>query len=256
MSATALAATALLMGLAGAPHCTAMCASACAALSGGSRRATDRTEVVVQLHPSGAALSARGGAASSAGSRLAALLAGRLVSYAALGALVAASVPALAQVGASAAPLRPLWAMLHVGAIALGLALLVTGRQPAWMQELSRRLGRWAARDPGASVALPRLAGAGLLWGAMPCGLLQSALVVAALGSSAVEGALVMAAFALGSSLGLVLGPMLWHRLASAGRLGSAEAVTRLAGGLLALTSGWALWHLAVAAFDPLVCRA
>ncbi|WP_420714729.1 sulfite exporter TauE/SafE family protein [Roseateles sp. SL47] len=54
---------------------------------------------------------------------------------------------------------------------------------------------------------------AGLAWVAWPCGLLQSAFLVAALATSPVTGGLVMAAFALGSSPGLWAGPWLLRRL-------------------------------------------
>ena len=54
----------------------------------------------------------------------------------------------------------------------------------------------------------------GSLWVALPCGLLQSALLVAALASTPVSGAAVMAAFALTSSLSLWAGPALWFRWA------------------------------------------
>jgi uncharacterized protein len=256
MSLTALAGTALLMGLAGSPHCATMCGAVCTALVG--RREPPEpgattgsgAAAVVWMRPTAAAVPVLG-------LRVGALLAGRLVSYAALGALVAASIAALAAIGASTSPLRPFWAMLHIGAIVLGLWLLVTARQPAWMQELTRRVSQWAApAGAGAegAVGWRRLAGVGLLWGAWPCGLLQSALVVAALGSAAADGAAVMTAFAVGSSIGLVAGPLLWQRLSSAGAWGTPQAVTRLAGALLALASGWALWHLVAGVLDP-VCR-
>jgi uncharacterized protein len=257
MSATALAGTALLMGLAGSPHCATMCGAVCTALVG---RRESNGPAVPQGAGAAAVLWMQPAAAAplAVSRRLAALLAGRLVSYAALGALVAASIAALAAIGASSSPLRPFWAMLHLGAIVLGLWLLVTARQPAWMQEFTRRLSQWVAPAgagaPGGAASSRRLAGVGLLWGAWPCGLLQSALVVAALGSSAAEGAAVMAAFALGSSIGLVAGPLLWQRLSGAGALGTPQAVTRLAGALLALASGWALWHLVAGVLDP-VCR-
>jgi len=79
----------------------------------------------------------------------------------------------------------------------------------------------------------------------LPCGLLQSALIVATLGSSAWSGAAVMAAFAITSSMGLLAGPALWVRLAGNDNL-SLTAGTwaiRVAGAGLALASGWALTH-------------
>lgn len=52
---------------------------------------------------------------------------------------------------------------------------------------------------------------AGALWTFMPCGLLFSALLVAALSGGPLEGALSMALFAAGSSLGLMAGPVRAH---------------------------------------------
>jgi hypothetical protein len=53
----------------------------------------------------------------------------------------------------------------------------------------------------------------GILWALMPCGLLYGALLVAALSNSPVEGASVMALFALGSAVVLTIGPWVWLRL-------------------------------------------
>lgn len=217
----ALVTSALLMGLAGAPHCTAMCGAACAGLS-------------------------RGGAGPAWSFHLA-----RVLSYALGGALAAASVGWAAQLGQASALLRPLWVMLHMAALGLGLFLLWRGRQPAWLENLGARservlrvsvagLGAGQAVISAPPAASARAGLAGLAWLAWPCGLLQSALVVAALASGPLQGAAVMTAFAAASGLGLVLGPMLLARLFGQG--GSAWAV-RLAGLSLAAASLWALGH-------------
>jgi uncharacterized protein len=248
----ALLATAALMGLAGGAHCLAMCSAGCAAV-----------------------------ARSCSGSRperaLLALLAGRAAAYAAGGALVAASVGLLAQWSGSVAWLRPLWSMLHLAALALGLWLLWAGRQPAWMSALGQGAlrrglpwltGRSAGAPglvPGAALAVgvpmiglgrqgtlnsgtagstgaARAALAGSMWVLLPCGLLQSALLVAALASTPLSGAAVMLVFALASSLSLWAGPALWFRLA--GRDGAARwqgAAIRACGLALAAASVWAL---------------
>ncbi|HEX2010192.1 MAG TPA: sulfite exporter TauE/SafE family protein, partial [Roseateles sp.] len=82
----------------------------------------------------------------------------------------------------------------------------------------------------------------GLAWLAWPCGLLQSALVVAALASGPAQGAAVMGVFAAASGLGLALGPALLQRLFGLGEQSMAWAV-RLAGLGLAAASLWALGH-------------
>ncbi|MDN3922035.1 sulfite exporter TauE/SafE family protein [Roseateles violae] len=215
-----LAASAALMGLAGTPHCLAMCGAACSA--------------------------AGGGRSVSAGFQL-----GRLLGYAAAGAAAAAGVQLLGQLGEASALLRPLWVLVHAAALLLGLALLWRGRQPAWLENLgqgaSRQFGAPAAalRAGGVALAAPSTASLrsgliGLAWVAWPCGLLQSALLVAALASGPLAGAGVMSAFALCSGAGLALGPLLLARSGIGPHRGPGLAV-RLGGLGLAAASAWAL---------------
>jgi sulfite exporter TauE/SafE len=79
----------------------------------------------------------------------------------------------------------------------------------------------------------------GGLWAFMPCGLLYSALMVAALTSQPLEGAATMALFAFGSSISLWAGPWLFLRLQN---LGDGAWGIRLAGFALSAVSAWALW--------------
>lgn len=216
----ALIFSALLMGLAGTPHCVAMCGAGCAAVTRGGRSGDTWS-----FHL------------------------GRLAGYSAAGAVTASSVGALALLGQSAGVLRPLWTLVHMAALGLGLWLMWQGRQPTWLERIGRtRVQSLAHRDRGGwhVVAPPLRSGAaGLSWVAWPCGLLQSALLVAALANSAWSGALIMAAFAAASSVGLLVGPMLWRRgshRAGANRL-STTTVVRLAGAALASASAWALGH-------------
>jgi sulfite exporter TauE/SafE len=149
--------------------------------------------------------------------------------------------------------LRPLWALVHASLLMLGLWLLWQGRQPALLAQLGRgaapvQAAGWqpiAAPGVGTLHARPALQAtlAGGLWFAWPCGLLQSAVMVSALSSSALGGAAAMAAFAAASSVGLLLAPLVWRWL---GRGGSGRAerwALRGAGLLMALMSGWALSH-------------
>ena len=221
----ALILSAVLMGLAGTPHCLAMCGAACTAVSGGGQ-----TRLLAAFHL------------------------GRLLSYAAAGAVVAASVGSLAALGQSVAVLRPLWTLVHSAALVLGLYLLWRGHQPAWMAQLGNARAPAALAHRGQqwqTIKAPaRSAGVGLAWVAWPCGLLQSALLVAALANTPVQGAAVMAAFALASGLGLVAGPILWSRLAGGRGFGlgswalAADVwAVRLAGLMLAAASAWAMGH-------------
>jgi sulfite exporter TauE/SafE len=215
----ALVASGLLLGLAGTPHCTAMCGAACAAVSQRCAPARPR-QALIGLHV------------------------GRLVGYAIGGAVAASSVGALRTLGDAAPVLRPLWLLLQLAALGLGLWLLLTGRQPGWLQTLGRE-----PAVPGPAVVrfgALRAGVAGTLWLALPCGLLQSALVVAALASSAAGGAAVMAVFALASSAGLVAGPAMWWRITGGSTTLAGQApgwALRLAGLALATAAGWAIGH-------------
>ena len=198
-----------------------MCSAPCAAAIGGSGR--------------------RGGAAFHVA---------RLLGYAAAGAVAAASVSALAAWGQISPALRPLWVLVQSAALALGLWLLVTARQPAWMSKLGRVPNTGAAQGwqpvsgPGPGTGTGRAALAGGLWFAWPCGLLHSALLVAAMANSAGSGAAVMAGFALASAPGLVLGPWALQRLLRGADAAARERLAaRAAGGLLVGASAWALGH-------------
>ncbi len=209
---SSLAITGLMMGLLGGPHCVAMCGAACAGLgqAAGHRR--------VQA--------------------LWAFQIGRLVGYSLLGAAAAWSVQGLGWLTTQSAALRPLWSLLHIAAIALGLLLMLQARQPVWLDGAARRLwSKVRAFNQKWGRAAPLAVGA--LWAFMPCGLLYSALMVAALAAQPLNGAVTMAFFALGSSLSLWTGPWLLLRLQS---VGDGAWGVRLAGLALASMSSWALW--------------
>lgn len=208
----ALGATALLMGLAGGPHCVAMCGAACAGIGRSSTGTNTRSMWIFQ--------------------------AGRVLGYSALGGVAAASMQGLGWLSVQSAALRPVWTLFHVAAALLGLMLLWRARQPVWLEDGARKVwSRVRSLTKGSEGAAPLLLG--VLWALLPCGLLYSALLVAALSSSALEGAGVMALFALGSSVSMMAGPWLWLRLR---KPGSGQWAIRLAGLALLTTSLWALW--------------
>ncbi len=146
--------------------------------------------------------------------------------------------------------MRVLWALLHAAALGLGLWMLWHGRQPAWLLSWrSSALAGPTSQAPPAATGWQRLHGptragaGGALWLGWPCGLLQSALVMAALANSVAAGAAVMGAFAATSAAGLVLGPALLLRM-SRGRSPAWQGhAIRLAGATLAAASAWALGH-------------
>lgn len=218
----ALFLSALMLGAAGVPHCAAMCAPA-----------------------SGAWLRACGRQAPRASNW--AFHAARVASYAAAGAVAASSVGVLGRLGQAAPVLRPLWVLLHLAALGLGLWLIWKGQQPAWLENLGRGGGRFAPRPGRAGrhwIRGPvRAAAAGGLWVAWPCGLLQSALLVAAMANTAWGGAAAMAGFATVSAAGLSLAPWAFGRLVAPGGAGARAGLwaTRSAGAVLAAASAWAL---------------
>ena len=219
--------TALLMGLAGGPHCLAMCAAPCGALVGQGGVGEQ------PVHWAGS------GAVAFHARRVAAFHAGRVVGYAALGAAAALAMDSLAWLTQRTAALQPAWTFLHLAVMAWGVLLMVQARQPAWVEGLGRRV--WQRVRPF-TAGTGGVGTAGLLWALMPCGLLYSALLVAALSGGPVQGAATMALFALGSGLWLVGGPWLWARLRRRINQARADWGTRVAGGLLCAAAGWALW--------------
>lgn len=209
---SSLAVTALLMGLAGGPHCIAMCGAACAGIgqAAGARKNSAMWSFQV----------------------------GRVLGYSALGALAAASIQGLGWLTLQSAALRPVWTLFHVATLVLGLLLLWQAQQPVWLERAGRKI--WssarslaAGRGNGAPLVM------GVFWTFLPCGLLYSALLVAALTGRALEGALVMALFALGTSVSMMVGPWIWLRLYGHG---NGDWGVRLAGLALAASSAWILW--------------
>lgn len=204
------------MGLAGGTHCVAMCGAACAGIGQAAGAAQGRALLAFQ--------------------------AGRVLGYAGLGALAAASMQGLGWLTVQSVALRPLWTFLHLAAIALGLLLLWRAQQPPWVEALGRFL--WVrARALGVrNGAAPALLG--ILWALLPCGLLYSAVMVSALAGSVAGGALLMALFALGSGITLWAGPRLWLRWAARREVPalSGDWGVRLAGAALAASAAGALW--------------
>jgi len=209
---TSLALTALVMGLAGGPHCVAMCGAACAGI--GQVSGTRQNAALLSFQ------------------------AGRWLGYSLMGGLAAFSVQALGWLTVESAALRPVWSMLHVAAAVLGLLLIWQAKQPVWLDQSAQNL--WAKiRQLNSNLGKVAPIGVGVFWAFMPCGLLYSALMVAALTGNVLEGAITMACFALGSGVSLGFAPWMLLKLKS---LGDGAWGIRVAGLALVLTSSWALW--------------
>lgn len=182
----------LATGLAASPHCSLMCGA-----------------LQVSL------LRTRGAVAVTHALLL--LQSGRIAGYALLG---------LAAGGLGQWLLRALpaadwgrWVQLAAAALLIGLGV----RQ--FRSRLSLRAGSCHApplpRGLARLAAAPRLSVQGLLWALMPCGLLYAVLGLAALSGSAAFGALLLAAFGLGSS------PLLGGAGALVARAGGAPGLRR-----------------------------
>jgi len=215
---------ALLLGLAGMPHCVAMCA----APSNGVIR-------LVRAESSGAASRQ----VSSAAGASVLFHVGRLAGYMLAGSLVAGAVQALDLAGGRVAALKSGLVLLHSAVLAWGVMLLAAGRQPAWAHGVGHGLVRrlQLQRAPSRNALL-----AGAAWVLMPCGLLYSALALASLGNGPVQGALVMLAFGSASGAALAGAAWLFKQLRSQLEAIGEQGLIRVAGAILVLLALDALW--------------
>lgn len=211
-----LLASALTMGLLGSAHCVGMCggvAAACGASVDRALPASRKRAVEASFHL------------------------GRLASYAGAGAV--AGTLGLG-VGRALPASELQWALRLGAGVLLALAgLTLLGVGPARVLEKGGR-ALWRKVEPLAGKFLPvrTFSGGlslGLLWGAMPCGLLYTALASALLAGGPLGGALTMAAFGLGTVPALAAMPALSRRFDLARSL----PARALAGALLLLSGAW-----------------
>lgn len=207
-----------LIGLLGGTHCIGMCGGIVSALTmGGPPR--------VLLHL--------------------AYNCGRIVSYAAAGA-IAGALGGLSLTLAGQLPMRiALYVLANLMLVALGLYLIGVTQTLAFMERFGKRL--WVHLQPLGKRYLPARTVAqafplGLLWGWLPCGLVYSALATALTSGSAVHGAGMMLAFGAGTLPNLLLAGLLAVRL----RAYAALPAVRWLAGLLVL--GFGVWGLIGAA--------
>jgi len=221
---------AFLAGLLGGLHCLAMCGGYVAALAAG------REQVPTVILP-----------ARTLFFRQVIAHAGRVVTYAALGALFGAAGGAA--LGASWVPVqRSLYAAANVLLLILA-AGVARGVSPfQWFERAG--LALYAALLPAARPLAGRTSaasrfGLGVLWGFTPCGLVYGVLPVAMLSGSAADGALVMLLFGLGTLPNLLAAGLLLGR----GQRVLARPAVRYAAG--ALIGAFALFGLYRALFVP-----
>ena len=188
----ALAAAAFAAGLLGGVHCAGMCGGIVGTL----------------------AMQARGPLVA----RQLAFNGGRVLSYSVAGAAAGTASAVTAGLMPLASLQVALFAVANVLMVMLGLYVAGWSAFPRRIEALGARL--WRRLQPFAARLLPldsfpRALGAGMLWGWVPCGLVYSILVLAFASGGPAQGALVMAAFGLGTLPTLLAAGMAAQRLAA-----------------------------------------
>ncbi|PSV27477.1 MULTISPECIES: sulfite exporter TauE/SafE family protein [unclassified Photobacterium] len=172
---------AFLIGLMGAGHCIGMCGGVAAAITIGMPENTKNSKRWIYLLNYNF---------------------GRLVAYTVAGAIIGAMLASIATINGSNSPLI---FMRFLAAIMMIILALYIGQ---WWFGLNKieRVGQvvWRYISPLASSFLPlkspiKALPFGFLWGWLPCGLVYSTLTWAAVSGSALNGAIVMLAFGLGT---------------------------------------------------------
>ncbi len=210
----------LALGALGSAHCVAMCGGVASTLA--------------------ARPALRKGEARPRWRVVLAFQAGRVLTYAALGALAGGALGAAmdaAPVAAARGALRVLAGVmmlgigLHLSGVWRGFAVIERIGTPVWrrLAPVARRL--LPVRGAGEALAL------GALWGWVPCGMVYTALVLAAASGSAPAGAATMLAFGVGTVPALAGVSMLASRL-SRGVVGRRRGWMRRAAGVVVATFG------------------
>jgi sulfite exporter TauE/SafE len=184
----------LALGLASGLHCVGMCGGIVAAF------AARRTIPIVDAHRP----------------RLLVFNAGRIATYAALGAAAGALGGAVSLMQDALPAQTILFVLANAALILAGLYLAGAGRllgrleglaAPLWRRVQPAALRLIRARSPLAAL------GAGMLWGLLPCAMVYGALAAATLAGSAPGGALAMLAFGAGTLPWLLGAGAVAHRL-------------------------------------------
>lgn len=209
---------ALLIGFLGSGHCLVMCGGIVGALQLAMPAQSTTKKLLLQLT----------------------LSAGRLTTYAVFGAIVGyAGVSAMQLAGASMLWLRLVAGILlimmalYISRLWFGLLLLEKAGQTLWhyVQPVSRR---FLPLD-----SLSKAYAYGLCWGALPCGLVYSALGWSLASGSASAGAALMLAFGLGTLPAILLTGSAAQLMS---KLKSHNTVRYAAAAMLAIYGGYTIW--------------
>jgi sulfite exporter TauE/SafE len=212
------------VGLAGSVHCVGMCGGIVGALSGASAPRA-RSIPIVALHTGTQTLN------------IAAYNAGRIVSYMLAGAIAGGLAGGAASLARVTAWQTVGYWLANLMLIALGLYLMDAWHGLARLEASGNAL--WRRLLPLLKPLLPadtplKVLGMGALWGWVPCGMVYSVLLTAALSGSASSGAAVMLAFGLGTLPMLLTLGLLGARV----RAQLQRRPVRIASGLLVLAFG------------------
>ncbi len=185
---------ALIAGLLGSAHCLGMCAGISGLFAVGASVASLRSQFLLAL----------------------AYNLGRVISYAVLGSVAASIGRVVVDVIPSlAGPVRLASSLLI---IIVGLQVASNWRALAIVEQMGASV--WNRIAPGAMGLVPantvlRAGGLGLIWGWLPCGLVYSALLLAATTAEPLPGALVMICFGVGTMPAMIASGLSAIRLAA-----------------------------------------
>ena len=206
-------AAAFAAGLLGSAHCLGMCSGISGLFAAGATVASLRTQLPLAI----------------------AYNLGRVLSYAFLGVVVAM----IGSTAVSAIPSLAGPARLASGALIMlvGLQVAFNWRLLAPIENIGAKL--WHHLVPHAKGLIPatsisRATGLGLIWGWLPCGLVYSALLLAATTAKPASGGMVMIAFGFGTMPAMVLTGL------SASKLSAFMSRNRLGAGILLMILGLA----------------
>ena len=172
----ALAAAAFAAGLLGGVHCAGMCGGIVGSLSAAAQGPALRRQLAFNF--------------------------GRIATYAAAGLAVGAAGGLVQLAGPALGAQTVLFVLANALMVMLGLYVAGWGRAVLRLEAAGARL--WRRIEPLRRRFFPidttaKALGAGAVWGWVPCGLVYSMLALALASGGALEGALVMLAFGLGT---------------------------------------------------------
>ena len=194
MNAELLLSAAFIAGLFGSTHCIAMCGAIVVLFENEGENQEDRHRFLHRISYN----------------------TGRLGFYMLLGSIAGATGALLSKAAGVTAGLMMLRILAAILVIAIGLNLLFNWNITRFLEHSGA--GLWRRLSPLLRHFLPistpgRALGAGFLWGALPCGLVYSAVAMAATSGTALGGSLVMLVFWLGTVPALVLAGTFAHKL-------------------------------------------